>query len=83
MTHGSPELDEDAAKLIALGLDPGPELKDFVPLRQVACEACGGEGKTWHGNLGGNDPDEYSRPCFACGGDGWYVEEVEPDEDRP
>jgi hypothetical protein len=31
MTHGSRELDEDAAKLIALGQDPGPELEDFEP----------------------------------------------------
>jgi hypothetical protein len=26
MSHGSPELDEDAAKLTAMGQDPGPEL---------------------------------------------------------
>ena len=29
MTHGSPELDEDAAKLAALGQDPGPTLADL------------------------------------------------------
>jgi DnaJ-class molecular chaperone len=49
-----------------------------APLRQVQCEFCGGEGKTYHGVMGGNDPDEYSRTCSACNGDGWYVEEVEP-----
>ena len=37
-THGSPELDEDAAKLIALGADPGPA---FVV---IACSCCGGDG---------------------------------------
>ena len=31
MTHGSPELDADAAKLLALGADPGPTLEDFPP----------------------------------------------------
>jgi len=33
-THGSPELDEDAAKLEALGADPGPTLDDIVPRRK-------------------------------------------------
>jgi hypothetical protein len=31
-THGSPALDTDAAKLIALGQDPGPVLEDFSDL---------------------------------------------------
>lgn len=31
MTHGSPELDEDARKLVALGADPGPQLHDIDP----------------------------------------------------
>jgi hypothetical protein len=30
-THGSPELDEDAAKLRELGVDPGPTLGDLLP----------------------------------------------------
>ena len=29
MTHGSPELDADAEKLLALGVDPGPTLADL------------------------------------------------------
>ena len=29
--HGSPELDADAAKLIAMGADPGPTLEDLEP----------------------------------------------------
>lgn len=56
-------------------------VSDYPPLRQVQCEACRGEGKTWHGNMGGNDPDEYSRICFLCEGDGWVIEEVEKDDD--
>ncbi len=29
-THGSPELDEDARKLQALGADPGPTISDIA-----------------------------------------------------
>ena len=36
-THGSPELDADAAKLVALGQDPGPTLEDLD--REVAAQA--------------------------------------------
>ena len=31
-THGSPELDEDAKMLLAMGQDPGPTLNEFEPL---------------------------------------------------
>lgn len=51
-----------------------------APLRQVQCEACQGEGRTYHGIHGGNDPDEYSVTCRECNGDGWIVEEVEADD---
>ena len=30
-THGSPELDEDARKLEAMGADPGPTFADLDP----------------------------------------------------
>lgn len=56
-------------------------LQDAAPLRQVQCEACQGEGRTYHGVHGGNDPDEYSVTCRWCSGDGWTVEEVEADEE--
>jgi transcriptional regulator with XRE-family HTH domain len=35
-THGSPELDADAAKLEAMGADPGPTLEDIIPLAAAA-----------------------------------------------
>lgn len=57
------------------------QLASDIPLRQVQCEACRGEGKTYHGVSGGNDPDEYSVTCGECNGDGWFVEEVEADDD--
>ena len=43
MTHGSPELDADAAKLLALGADPGPTLReiDIEFAAQAFCEASG------------------------------------------
>ena len=43
MTHGSPELDTDAAKLLALGADPGPTLceLDIEFAAQAFCEASG------------------------------------------
>ena len=41
MTHGSRELDEDAAKLAALGQDPGPTILDLIAdLRGGLPEAC-------------------------------------------
>lgn len=39
-THGSPELDEDARKLEAMGADPGPTMAEGEPL--LLC---------WHGCL--------------------------------
>ena len=43
MTHGSPELDADAAKLLALGDDPGPSFLDLeTEWAAIAfCEASG------------------------------------------
>ena len=57
MTHGSPELDEDAAKLIALGADPGPE---FVVM---PCIVCGGDGSF-------DESGDRWRKCEACDGTG-------------
>ncbi len=38
-THGSPELDEDAEKLIALGQDRGPSLADFERALRISPRA--------------------------------------------
>ena len=58
-THGSKELDEDAAKLEALGQDAGPTMSD------IECLLCGDCG--WM-------LDRYDKPqpwrmkvCIACG----------------
>ena len=34
-THGSPELDEDAVKLLAMGADPGPTLDQVAPQQSI------------------------------------------------
>lgn len=51
-THGSPELDADAAKLLAMGADPGPAWCGacggtglrFICENFTDCSTCGGEG---------------------------------------
>jgi hypothetical protein len=76
-SHGSPELDVDAAKLEALGADPGPTLAELSEVR-VLCEACGGEGRIYKSRYGGNDPDVWDAgPCLECNGTAYvYVEAV-------
>jgi len=56
-THGSVELDEDAAKLIGLGADPGPA---FVVM---ACDVCGGDGSF-------DESGDRWRKCATCDGTG-------------
>jgi hypothetical protein len=78
-THGSPELDEDAAKLEAMGADPGATLEDLAIAPpgyykrvhngrwQVWCDGCGGEGRLYDSHYGGNDPDVWETgPCPHC-----------------
>jgi len=54
------------------------------PLRQVQCGQCGGEGR-WFVPTGYDPRDGsqtgYEAICSVCNGDGWYVEEVAPDEE--
>ena len=78
MTHGSPELDEDAAKLTALGQDAGPEIEDFdFGDDSDECWECGGEGG-WNscmccaigGEEGCDDPICW-RVCPNCKGTGF------------
>ena len=69
--HGSPELDEDAAKLRALGADPGAELDDIDGW--IECWNCGGEG--W---VEDDDPEwQANEKCEICEGrGGWqHIEE--------
>lgn len=61
-THGSPELDADAAKLEALGADPGPTLEDLGVSNLVDCEVCRGTGVR----------DAALNNCSYCGGRGYY-----------
>lgn len=39
MTHGSPELDEDAAKLEAMGQDPGPTVEELDLFKMSEADA--------------------------------------------
>jgi hypothetical protein len=61
-THGSAELDEDAAKLLALGADPGPT---FIV---EDCKQCGGDGRRITSRWEWEDTD--LGPCLACDGTG-------------
>lgn len=61
-THGSKELDEDAQKLEAMGLDPGPCLEDLEAnrlierqQRLIRCPICDGIGQH-HWNCTLNKP---------------------------
>ena len=56
-THGGAELDEDAAKLVTLGGDPGPSFV-FIP-----CSVCGGDGAF-------DESGDRWRECSGCDGTG-------------
>jgi hypothetical protein len=50
-THGSPELDKDAAKLEAMGEDAGLTLDDLgLPVWQGRCGICGKLPCDFHGH---------------------------------
>lgn len=42
-THGSPEMDEDAVKLVAMGADPGPTFAQLETTPYPPCPECHGE----------------------------------------
>jgi hypothetical protein len=78
MTHGSRELDEDAAKLAAMGADPGPTISDIFgawDVRVLVCEECGGDGG-WDYQAG---PHRVAhQTCRGCDGKGHIEVEFLP-----
>lgn len=75
--HGSPELDADAAKLEAMGADPGPTWDDVSEIR-VPCEVCQREGRILRSSATKPDEEIDCGRCPECGGTCYVVVEANP-----
>lgn len=75
--HGSPELDADAAKLEAIGADPGPTWQELFEVR-IPCEVCQREGRILRISATRPDEEVDYGPCPECGGTCYVVVEAKP-----
>lgn len=59
--------------------------EDHTPEFLFDCNVCGGTGylaetvHVYEAGCGFSHPDVVEKPCEACGGNGWFVGEVEGD----